>query len=314
MELYRYDTTEQAREYARRFGRAYAEVVTLYTVLPRHPDRPNDCIQIKWVLTKSPLDGLVMRRDFVILESSLEFQVHGKRAWVRSYRSIELAAVPDMRKELNCIRASMYDMGFVIVESDRRGYLDMTYLADMDVGGNVPSWANDQTLKFWLRSMFDIDRFMRENRLSRTPFLTKDQLRPLHSRKTCTLCRRNFGPLRKKTNCLKCGDVLCRACNRLWNVNLDGVEAQVRACVTCSLTSSTAVSSRKTGYSSELSNSPHRWAHLGSTDGWSMDDDEDSFDAVSIDLSMFDDSEFDPPLSPPSILILPPCSSHLCNL
>ncbi|KAH9064793.1 hypothetical protein Ae201684P_003575 [Aphanomyces euteiches] len=204
MELYRYDTTEQAREYARRFGRAYAEVVTLYTVLPRHPDRPNDCIQIKWVLTKSPLDGLVMRRDFVILESSLEFQVHGKRAWVRSYRSIELAAVPDMRKELNCIRASMYDMGFVIVESDRRGYLDMTYLADMDVGGNVPSWANDQTLKFWLRSMFDIDRFMRENRLSRTPFLTKDQLRPLHSRKTCTLCRRNFGPLRKKTNCLKC--------------------------------------------------------------------------------------------------------------
>ncbi|KAH9105849.1 hypothetical protein LEN26_004655 [Aphanomyces euteiches] len=162
IELYRYDTTEQARVYARRFGRAYADVVTLYTVLPRHPDRANDCIQIKWVLTKSLLDGLVMRRDFVILESSLEFQVHGKRAWVRSYRSIELAAVPDMRKELNCIRASMYDMGFDIVESDRRGYLDMTYLADMDVGGNVPSWANDQTLKFWLRSMFDIDRFMRE--------------------------------------------------------------------------------------------------------------------------------------------------------
>ncbi|KAG9398456.1 hypothetical protein AC1031_014638 [Aphanomyces cochlioides] len=98
IELYRDDTTDQAREYARRVGRTtYVDVVNLYTVLPRHPDRPNDCIQIKWVLAKSPLDGLVTRRDFVVVESELEFQVGDKRAWVRSFHSIELddAAVAD---------------------------------------------------------------------------------------------------------------------------------------------------------------------------------------------------------------------------
>ncbi|CAK4080008.1 unnamed protein product [Aphanomyces euteiches] len=121
MELHQDDTTEQAREFTQKFGRAYADAMTLYTVLPRHPTRPNDLIQIKWFMSKSPLDGLVVRRDYVMLVSSWEFQVHGKRAWVRSYRSIELAAVPDMRKELKCIRASMYDMGFIVVESDRPG-------------------------------------------------------------------------------------------------------------------------------------------------------------------------------------------------
>ncbi|KAH9180886.1 hypothetical protein AeNC1_017139, partial [Aphanomyces euteiches] len=121
MALHRDDTTEQAREYIQQFGRVYADVVNLYTVLPRHPERPNDAVGIKWFLGKSPLDSVVARRDFVMLESEMEFQVDGKRAWVRSYSSIELAAVPDMRKELGCIRASMYDTGFVVVESDRRG-------------------------------------------------------------------------------------------------------------------------------------------------------------------------------------------------
>ncbi|CAK4228388.1 unnamed protein product, partial [Aphanomyces euteiches] len=133
-------------EYAWRVGRTtFVDVVNLYTVLPRHPDRPNDCIQIKWVLTKSPLDGLVARRDFVVVESELEFQVDGKRSWVRSFHSIELDAAPDMRKELGCIRGYMHDMGFVIMESDRPGYLDMTYLVDMDVRGSVPSWVRSMT-------------------------------------------------------------------------------------------------------------------------------------------------------------------------
>ncbi|CAK4202761.1 unnamed protein product [Aphanomyces euteiches] len=235
MALHRDDTTEQAREYIRRFGRLYADVVNLYTVVPRHPDRPNDARQIKWFLAKSPLDGVVTRRDFVMLETEFEFQANGKRAWVRSYSSIELAAVPDMRKELGCIRASMYDTGFVVVESDRPGYLDMTYLADLDVKGHAPAWVIDQTLKFWLRSMLDIDRFMRENRLSRSRFLSRDQLSPLYSRVRCALCRRKFGPLRKKSNCQKCGDVICTSCNRLWNVVVNGVDAQVRVCLTCSL-------------------------------------------------------------------------------
>ncbi|CAK4709704.1 hypothetical protein LEN26_017872 [Aphanomyces euteiches] len=280
MELHRDDTTEEAREFTQWFGRAYMDVVTLYTVLPRHPDRPNDCIKIKWFLAKSPLNGLVVKRDFVMLESDLEFQVDGKRAWVRSYRSIDLAAVPDMRREFNCIRGSMYDMGYVMVESDRPGYLHMTYLADIDIKGKVPTWAHDHSLKFWLRSMFNVDRFLRENRLSRTLLLSKDQLCPLHLRNSCALCRRKFGPLRKKTNCFKCGEVLCRDCNRIWNVKVNGQPAKIRACVTCSL-SNTPPPKRRPSWPAYGSMTPLRSAHLASTAGWSMDlDFEDHRDST----------------------------------
>ncbi|KAG9398418.1 hypothetical protein AC1031_014605 [Aphanomyces cochlioides] len=298
MALHRDDTTEQAREYIRRFGRLYADAVNLYTVVPRHPDRPNDAMQIKWFLAKNLLDGVVARRDFVMLESEYEFQVDGKRAWVRSYRSIELAAVPDMRKELNCIRACMHDTGFIVVESDRPGYLDVTYLADLDIKGHAPAWIVDQTLKFWLRSMHDIDRFMRENRLSRSQFLAKDQLCPLYACRSCALCRRKFGPLRKKTHCQKCGEVLCTSCNRLWNVNINGIDAQVRACVTCSLRAST-VAVRKASYASRLNVSPTRWALLASTGARSVDTElQASTMDVSVDSSAFVESEFEPPERP----------------
>ncbi|CAK4152579.1 unnamed protein product [Aphanomyces euteiches] len=297
MALHRDDTTEQAREYIQRFGRVYADVVNLYTVLPRHPERPNDAVGIKWFPGKSP------RRDFVMLETEFEFQANGKRAWVRSYSSIELAAVPDMRKELSCIRATMYDTVFVVVESDRRGYLDMTYLADMDVKGQAPAWVIDTTLKFWLRSMHDVDRCMRENRLSRTLFLKTDQLYPLHSRRSCALCRRKFGPLRKKTNCLKCGEVLCTSCNRLWNVNMNGLDAQVRACVTCSLGTST-MALRKTAIS-QPNPSPEQLALQ--TLAWStgtlvqappLDYDDDT---LSDGLSSYGNSELDSRARPISL-------------
>ncbi|RHY40559.1 hypothetical protein DYB38_011900 [Aphanomyces astaci] len=68
MRLYRTDTTAQAKEYVQRFGRALVDAITLYTILPRHPDRPNNCIQIKWMVAKSPFDGLVTKRDFCLLE------------------------------------------------------------------------------------------------------------------------------------------------------------------------------------------------------------------------------------------------------
>ncbi|KAG9398464.1 hypothetical protein AC1031_014645 [Aphanomyces cochlioides] len=167
IDLYRYDTTDQAREYFRRFGRAYVDVAVLHTIAPCRPDRPNDSTRIKWCLLQSPLDGLVAKRDFVILETDREYQVDGKRAWVRAYRSIDLAGFPDTRQQLHCRRGSMYDMGHVVVESDRPGYLDMTYVTDMDVNSMAPAWVVDLTVKSWLRSMAEIDRFMRENRLSR---------------------------------------------------------------------------------------------------------------------------------------------------
>ncbi|CAK4769866.1 hypothetical protein LEN26_008164 [Aphanomyces euteiches] len=298
IDLFRYDTTDQARESFRRFGGTFVDAAVLYTVQSRHPDRPNDATHIKWCLAKSPMERLAQRRDFVIIETDREFKVDGKRAWVRSHRSIELAAVPDMRKVLNCVRGEMNDMGYVVVESDRPGYLHMTYVADMAVHGFAQLLAIDSTLKSWLRTMTSIDRCMRENRLSRTPFLDSTQLALLEGRSTCSLCRQKFGSRRKKANCFKCGEVVCRGCNPLWNVRMDGHDAQVRACLPCSLNTSdfsswthnSSLSTMATPAWPAMFSKISEWSMLESKDDGTVDDD-DVLSVASVDLSTFDDLE-----------------------
>ncbi|CAK4609344.1 hypothetical protein LEN26_008167 [Aphanomyces euteiches] len=299
--VFRNDTTDQAREWYRRYATgASIDVAVLHTVSPRHPDRPNDSTHIKWSVGKGMLDGLVAKRDFVFLETNVEFKLDGKRAWVRSCRSIDLAGgfPDDTRKQFRCRRGSMHDMGFVVVESDRPGYLHMTHVADVDLGGRLPSWAVGLVVTSWLRCMSKIDRLMRENRLSRTPFVNRTQLSPLDSRSTCALCRHKFGLLRKKSNCFKCGDVVCRACNREWKVKIDGRQVRIRACLPCSLdTSAVSAWTPSSSYSNVMApewpavlTKATEWPFLETRGDGTVDDD----DVVSVDLSNYADSTRDP--------------------
>ncbi|CAK4692457.1 hypothetical protein LEN26_019302 [Aphanomyces euteiches] len=297
LDVFRYDSTDQARECYRRFGSACVDVAVLHTIFQSNPYRPNDSTRITWCLLKSRLDGLVARRDFVVLETDYEFQLNGRRAWVRSCRSIELSAFPDMQKQLRCRRGYMHDMGQVVVESDRPGYLHMTHVADMDMKGMAPSWAMDFTIKSWLRSMTSVDRFMRENRLSRTPFLNYTELCPPEDRSTCSLCRRKFCLLRKKSNCFKCGDVVCRACNRLWNLKVDDYAFQLRACLPCSLNNSAEPSSWPAN-SHYGTITTLAWPELlTKITAWTLRDIEQDTE-VSIDLSDYVDSGRERPVDP----------------
>ncbi|KAG9398472.1 hypothetical protein AC1031_014651 [Aphanomyces cochlioides] len=296
IDVFRYDTTDRARECYRRFGTACVDVAVLHTISQCNPYRPNDSTRIKWCLLKSRLDGLIARRDFVLLETEYEFQVNGRRAWVRSCRSIELSAFPDMQKQLRCCRGYMYDMGQVVVESDRPGYVVMTHVADMDIKGMAPSWALGFTIKSWLRSMTSIDRFMRENRLSRTPFLNYSELCPPEERSTCSLCRRKFCLLRKKSNCFKCGDVVCRTCNRLWNLKVDDYAFRLRACLPCSLNTADPSSWPPNSHYGTITTLA--WPELlTKITAWTLRDIEQDTE-VSIDLSDYVDSGRDRPVDP----------------
>ncbi|CAK4110075.1 unnamed protein product [Aphanomyces euteiches] len=306
IDLFRYDTTDQARE-SFSVGGPFVDVMVLYTVHHRNPYRPNDSTRIKWFLAKSPMEGFVPRRDFVVLETDMEFKVDGKRAWVRSHRSVQLSAVPDLRRELNCVRGEMNDMGHVVVESDRSGYLDVTYVADMEVNGMAQFLAIDSALKSWLRSMTCIDRCMRENRLSRTPFLDPTQICALQTASTCSLCRQRIGSMRKKANCFKCGDVFCRTCCPSWKVRMDGQEVPMRACLPCSLNTS-ALSSWTQNSSISTVEPPampaiqtqtsNEWALLETNEDDSTIDDDDIFVidvSASIDSNLVNPIILDPP-------------------
>ncbi|KAF0719963.1 Aste57867_657 [Aphanomyces stellatus] len=266
-DLYRCETTDEAKAYVRRFGRTFVDAVTLYTIISPTPDRPFDSMQIKWMACKSPFDAIIHIRDYCLLESTFEVVVDGQRGWATAFRSITLECVPLLRESVGLVRAFHYDSGRVFVQAARPGYVDMTYFSDTDVAGSIPVWATDpgvrkwalyETLKNWCRSLLDVNRFLCEDRLRCMPYLRIEDRVPFSTRKTCHLCTKTFGPLRSKSHCYTCGEVVCKKCNGEWSIPLaDGTFVTIWACFICSLkTRSTHSSSTLTQRSNESKQSP----------------------------------------------------------
>ncbi|KAH9124067.1 hypothetical protein AeMF1_005111 [Aphanomyces euteiches] len=142
----------------------------------------------------------------------------------------------DDAKERAWLRS--HDEGHVFWESEKPGYLNVAYILQSDVKGTVgdyAKWIVDISVKKRCRNLTDIDRFLRENRLSKTPFLNLEDLKPSTFAGTCFLCRRRFGTFSEKLNCTKCGEVCCRRCIQLWNVKNRGFDAQALVCNKCAL-------------------------------------------------------------------------------
>ncbi|RHZ10753.1 hypothetical protein DYB31_011889 [Aphanomyces astaci] len=175
-----------------------ADTHTLYTIV----DTPTASVRVKWLATKtSSLDGFVAkkRRDFCVLE------------------------------------VKMFPSGVVCQDAARRGYLHLSAVAHIDVQGLVPPLVALRATKDMCRAFAGVELCLRQSRLSASAFLLARDLRPLDSRRDCFLCHRRFSPLRKKTNCLKCGEVVCTACNPSWSVLVNGHLTKRRACTLCSL-------------------------------------------------------------------------------
>ncbi|RHY22103.1 hypothetical protein DYB32_010342, partial [Aphanomyces invadans] len=190
--LFKTETTEDAKEYCRRFGNRLLDAVVLYNVKPSSADTPLEKVGISWRAFKSPGGKIILNRDTCVLEN--------------------------------------YGSGHVVVESKTRpGYLDITYVTHVDVSLGKSEWVLDAVLrqKSWLadismkkrcRNVAKIDQFLRENRLSQSRLLQCDAMVPVASCRKCFLCQSNFGPWKKRWNCLKCGQVVCTGCSRLWQL------------------------------------------------------------------------------------------------
>ncbi|CAK4637123.1 hypothetical protein LEN26_013107 [Aphanomyces euteiches] len=231
-DLFRCQTTEEARGYCRRFGNAAEDAVNLYSIVSVTPEAPHEMIGIAWHGVKVSLDKLISSRDACHLVVHHAFEFNGKPVWVRCAKSIALAELSGF------VRMSIHCSGYIFSESDRPGYVNATMVAHAEMSGTLGEyapWLIDLSLKKRWRSLLKIDRFLRENRLSKTRFLRPEETKPVALARACHLCLRRFGLLSKKINCLKCGEVYCRRCIREWEVKNRGFDARAHVCTMCSL-------------------------------------------------------------------------------
>ncbi|KAH9054402.1 hypothetical protein Ae201684P_018123 [Aphanomyces euteiches] len=93
-DLFRSQTTEESKQYCRRFGNASEDAVNLYSIVPVTPETPHEMIGISWRGLKPAMDKLVMRRDACLLVVHHAFEFNGKPVWVRCLKTVDSMLVP----------------------------------------------------------------------------------------------------------------------------------------------------------------------------------------------------------------------------
>ncbi|KAF0719617.1 Aste57867_911 [Aphanomyces stellatus] len=234
--LFRTDTPAQAKEYVARVGRDLEDAVPLYSLVGPSAHGPREKVGVTWMALQSPVKKIVKTRDCCVLECHHEFKVSGRRGWVRGMQSIELPNCPPVP---GLVRMHIGAAGHVFVESERPGYVLAYHVVQADFKTTAMDWVIEMALQRRCRSLLDLDRFLREDRLSQTPYASQGEMQSKHTQRQCHLCTKPFGWLASKTNCAKCGQVFCTACIRAWQLKTSGTNprrAKVWACTRCGMT------------------------------------------------------------------------------
>lgn len=193
-------------------------------------------ITVKWFVIEMP-SKLIKNRDFLTIECQNVFtDVSGRRGWVRSYHSIKLPCCPDLQHEYGLVRGSFYHTGHVFIESERPGYLDVIFSAQINLKGSLrlPSALFFVATKKRLSSVAELQKQIQKRRLGSHRFLGDLELVPKSQRSRCAICSVKFGLLTRKSRCRKCGEVVCTSCSDVWDITVPKYGAKkVRVCAKC---------------------------------------------------------------------------------
>lgn len=231
--LFDLSTTRAMKEFSVDNRELFFDAVVLYTLSPRTKEKPLHQVTAKWVATKSPRG--VADRDFCYLECQDKFvDSHGRKGWVMCLHSIKLPGCDDLTREFGFVRGSFYHSGVIVVETDRPGFVDVIHILQMNYKQNArvsPSFVRER-----VAFVAKVRTMIRTKRLNEQRYLSDLELVPKKYRSRCTVCQDSFSLLLlRKMNCRKCGEVVCGACSKEFDVkNAKFMETvKLRICMHC---------------------------------------------------------------------------------
>ncbi|CAK4863289.1 unnamed protein product [Aphanomyces euteiches] len=238
--------TSNPQEFNRRFGKDLLDTVPLYSI----PSSGKQSIRINWSCYDMP--KMLSRWDANTLECKDSFEMNDRQGWIWSSKSIELPCCPPFDATVGLLRLTNYGSGFVFLEADRPGQLDMFYVAHWECGQLFKQF--DDMLMQQCRMLLNVDRFLREIRLSLLPSVPPVVSTP--STRQCQLCTKKFLPFSKRSHCKKCGQICCHRCIQLWRLSKQASFEIIAACFDCSINRSALVAARRSLFHSSTISSP----------------------------------------------------------
>ncbi|RHY79916.1 hypothetical protein DYB30_013366, partial [Aphanomyces astaci] len=147
-DLFHLTNDDKLASYARVFEPDLIDMFTIHDIVKPSLENPLHYIGVRWSAVESS-SPLVKNRDFCYLECQDEFvdTRTNKQGWVRCIHSINIPSCPSLEKTLGFVRGSYYRSGFVVLETDKPGILEITHVLQVNFKGSVPAWWRQQTLR-----------------------------------------------------------------------------------------------------------------------------------------------------------------------
>ncbi|KAL0585605.1 hypothetical protein ABG067_004747 [Albugo candida] len=209
-------TTSKMRTFAHLYNEDILDSVVLHTLVRPTAENQMHQVTVKWTAIEIP-SPFIRNRDFCTLECQDVFQDQkGHRGWVRSIHSIQLDSCPDLRHKLGYIRGSMYNTGYVFMESEQKGYLDLVHCVQVSLKGNLrlPRPIYFLACRRRVLMVASFTKFLQQKRLSQLHLLSDLDLVAKNERSQCDICQVRFHFFLRKTRCRACGEVVCSACSQ----------------------------------------------------------------------------------------------------
>ncbi|CCI44732.1 unnamed protein product [Albugo candida] len=185
----------------------------LYEVKPYDPVEELIFVGIRWAEFQLPY-LFVRHRDLCFLECQRMFRLaDGRRGFARCLHSVKLQSCPEMEADHGLIRASIYRSGTVFLESRRdRRILECVHAMYIDLKGKVPRWIAAAGMRKHLLSLEELKKYVNMQRLVAQPFAKQQVIQSREKAKACFVCVDDLGTFRRRFQCKKCGEVICRRC------------------------------------------------------------------------------------------------------
>ncbi|KAF4130928.1 FYVE zinc finger domain-containing protein [Phytophthora infestans] len=204
----------------------------LYSLVHGDPQNPYYRVSAKYQLYEGP-SAFSRERDYCYLECQNTFRhASGRRGWVLSMHSIKLPSCPEVD---GVVRGSMYQSGYVFVEAEKEGYMDVMHSLQINFKSTsrLPHFLLNSALKRRILSVVSISREIQTSRMGRQTLLRKKDLMPKRTRSLCTLCSRKFSLFVRKTRCRVCGEVVCQPCAPQVMISAKRGPIKTRVCTRC---------------------------------------------------------------------------------
>ncbi|CAI5716276.1 unnamed protein product [Hyaloperonospora brassicae] len=222
-------TTEQMRA---KKAEDVLDCGVLYLLVRGDPKNPFYRVSAKYQLLEGP-SAFSRERDYCFLECQNTFRhASGRRGWVLSMHSIKLPSCPEID---GIVRGSMYQSGYVFVEAEKKGYMDVMHSLQINFKSTnrLPHFLLNSALKRRILSVVTISREIQTTRMGRQTLLKKKQLMPKRSRVLCVNCARKFSLFVRKTRCRVCGEVVCQPCAPQVTISTKYGVVKTRVCTRC---------------------------------------------------------------------------------